>query len=283
MPHSLQPDHAPPMRRLLKPLGAALAAVFAFPVLGALIRPFCVALQPELPCIEPVAMSHALGALLLALVLWLMGVSPLAGLRRAAASPRERTALDRSGRLWFLMFGLIPVLMTAIGFSKAMALGLPLSPRPLFWLATALMVGLAEEYAVRGPLFELLAGIGPRAAIYGTAGFFGLLHLGNLWGTHDVLAVANQVFGALVTGLCWSFMRWRLRTIWVAAAIHGFGDWVALLLADGLAPVVRLDPSPHALQIRIALGLAIPLFAAGMVWLLRKPVTARTAAVAVAG
>ena len=283
MPHPLQLDHAPLIRRLLKPLGAALAAALALPVLGAFIRPLCVSLQPEIPWIEPVALSHGFGALMLALAFWLTGISPLAGLRRAAASRRGRSALDAWGGRWFLVFGLVPLLITLIGFSKAMSIGLPLSTRPLYWLATGLIVGLAEEYAVRGPLFELLAGFGPRAAIYGTAAVFALLHLGNFRGAPDALVVTAQIFGALVTGLCWGFMRWRWRTVWPGAAIHGVGDFVAFLLADGLAPVVVLDPSPHVHQMRIALGLAMPLLAVGLAWLLRQPGRARMAGAPVAG
>ncbi len=254
--------------RLIKPLGAALAVILAMPVLGALLRPLCVALQADIPWVEPVALAHGFGALLLAGAFWMLGLSPLAGLRQGAATARGRSVLDASNTRLFLLFGLLPLLITAIGFSKAMALGLPLSPRPLFWLATALIVGLAEEYAVRGPLFELLAKFGPRSAIYGTAIFFALLHVGNFRGAPDALVVAGQIFGALVTGLCWSFMRWRCRTIWPAAAIHGFGDFVTFLLADGLTRAVQLDPSPHAHAMQLAIGFVVPLAAAGFVWLL---------------
>jgi membrane protease YdiL (CAAX protease family) len=268
MPHSSQSETAPLMRPLLGLVGAALA----LPVLDAFLRPLCISLQPQLPWIDPVATSHALGALVLVLALWMIGISPLPGLRLAAAAGRERTALDESSRILFLVVGLVPAVAAIVAFGKAMAIGLPLSPHPWFWLATALIIGLTEEYAVRGPLFEALAGIGPRAAIYGSAAIFALLHLGNFRGAPDAFAVIDQISGALMTGLCWGFMRWRWRTVWLAAAIHGFLDFVPFVLANAAAPVVHLAASPNLHQTHIGhigLNLAEALFLGGIVWLLR--------------
>lgn len=128
------------------------------------------------------------------------------------------------GALW----GLIALTLLMLGMRLAGAFyfgslalhGLRLLKFAAFWGVFFLVVGLAEEFLVRGyAQFTLSRGIGfwPTAVILSTA--FGALHLGN--SGEDI----RGVFGAGLVGLFFCLTLRRTGDLWFAVGLHTSWDW----------------------------------------------------------
>lgn len=156
-------------------------------------------------------------------------------------------ALGRSGRLVWLVYGLIPLLLvpTAIGVNEAARATAPRLGRAILWLATlsalAMMTGLlrwptlhwalAQEWALASP-----AARDVLASRFGTAN----LYLGNVIGEFVGELLLNGFFLASSMVLSTGDRRRWLALSGVAASALG---WVAMLrnLTPIVAPVAALN------------------------------------------
>ncbi|HTW59057.1 MAG TPA: CPBP family intramembrane glutamic endopeptidase [Terriglobales bacterium] len=129
-----------------------------------------------------------------------------------------------SGAVWG--FAAITLLMLALyaahafAFGHAVLHGLRLERFATFWAAYFLLVGLFEEFLLRGYLqFTLARGIGfwPAAAVLSST--FGLIHLRN---------GGEQWSGALAAAFIGLFFCLTLRrtgNLWFAVSFHAAWDW----------------------------------------------------------
>ena len=130
-----------------------------------------------------------------------------------------------AGGLWG--FGSISILLLALHFAGAFDFGqLAMHGwlRPLkfagFWGVFFLLVGLYEEFLVRGyTLFTLtqMTGFWPAAVLLSLA--FGALHLGNPGES------AAGIAGAVAIGLFFCLTLRRTGSLWFAVGFHLFWDW----------------------------------------------------------
>lgn len=88
------------------------------------------------------------------------------------------------------------------------------------WALCFLLVGMTEEFMLRGYLLAALArGIGFWPAALALAALFGLLHRGN---------AGESPFGLVAAGLValvFSLSLWRLGHLWWAIGFHAAWDW----------------------------------------------------------
>jgi uncharacterized protein len=129
-----------------------------------------------------------------------------------------------TGAVWG--FAGISVLMLALyglhafAFGHLVLHGLQLAKFAVFWAAMFLLVGLAEEFLLRGySLFTLARGIGFWPAAIALSGTFALMHLGNVGeGWPGLLAAA-------FIGLFFCFTLRRTGSLWFAVGFHAAWDW----------------------------------------------------------
>jgi len=172
-------------------------------------------------------------------------------------------ALGRSGRVVWLLYGLIPLLLvpTAIGVNEAARATAPRLGRAILWLATlsalAMMTGLlrwptlhwtlAQEWALAAP-----AARDVLASRFDTAN----LYLGNVVGEFVGELFLNGFFLASSMALSTGQPRRRWLAFWgVAASALG---WIAMLrnLTPLVAPVATLNNVVLPLWM-MTLGLAL--------------------------
>lgn len=86
-------------------------------------------------------------------------------------------------------------------------------------LATAVMPGLMEEFAMRGVVLQPLRKFGMAFAIISTSVIFGIMH-GNL----------IQAPFAIIVGLCFGFFAVKCNTLWVAIIIHMLNNAFSVIM-----------------------------------------------------
>jgi hypothetical protein len=172
-------------------------------------------------------------------------------------------ALGRSGRLVWLVYGLIPLLLvpTAIGINEATRATAPRLGRAILWLATlsalAMMTGLlrwptlhwtlAQEWALAAP-----AARDVLASRFATAN----LYLGNVVGEFVGELLLNGFF--LASSMALSTGRPRRRWLAVLGVAASTLGWIAMLrnLTPLVEPVAALNNVVLPLWM-LTLGLAL--------------------------
>ncbi len=170
------------------------------------------------------------GSMELALFLGVLCASMI--MTRIEHKPAISYGLDGPNRiknfLWGLLFGFIALsvlvgalkLFGFIQFDGEQIFGFRAVKYAVAWGVVFIIVGLYEEYTMRGYLLAILSrGIGFwwSAVILSVA--FGSLHLSNT-GESPV-----GIFSAAAIGLLFCVSLWYLKTLWWAIGFHAAWDW----------------------------------------------------------
>jgi len=117
--------------------------------------------------------------------------------------------------LMFALYGL-----HSFAFGHVVLHGARLARFALFWAAMFLLVGLFEEFLLRGyTQFTLARGVGFWRAAMALSGAFGLIHLRN-GGEHW-----NGALAAAAIGFFFCFTLRRTGNLWFAVGFHAAWDW----------------------------------------------------------
>lgn len=136
--------------------------------------------------------------------------------------------------IWFL-----PALGAVLVSIVSQIGGLDLA-RWLPYAALAIATALNEELWFRGVIVTVLRTRGVRAAVYGSAALFAILHLANLAGGEPALDAALQLVFALLFGIAAARLVLATGSIWPAAAWHAAWNFVNLLAGDQTTPVALI-------------------------------------------
>ena len=136
-----------------------------------------------------------------------------------------------TGSLKLLWFPLI--YLVAFG-GMAIALGLPPASTMGFLLLNTLLVGLSEEWALRGVVFQGLRSRFPMwPAIIGSSILFGSVHIMNVFVTGDFGGALLQAFTATLSGVVFAALLIRTGSIWVPIVYHALWDFTTFLMSSG--------------------------------------------------
>lgn len=202
------------------------------------------------------SVSHAVQPSYLAAIGFLLLVIWLAGWRDLGLSqPRPLASLRL---LWF------PALYVAVFAAGVSAVGLPPAPVFAVIVANTFLVGISEELACRGVLYQgLLSRLGVRAAILLSSSLFGIVHLLNGFSTGDFGAAAIQSATAFMSGITFLAIRIRTGSLLPGMVLHG--SWDCALVTLAIAAQHRLEAAtPGAASIALPLFLILPNFIYGL-------------------
>jgi membrane protease YdiL (CAAX protease family) len=130
--------------------------------------------------------------------------------------------------LWF------PALYVAFFVVLIFLHGIPPVGNSLIILANTAMVGVSEEVACRGILYQgLRSRFSPWGAILGSTALFGVVHMFNGFTTGDFLAAAIQAVTAFMTGIAFMGIRIRTDSLLPGIALHGAWDFAAVMSSVG--------------------------------------------------
>ncbi len=110
----------------------------------------------------------------------------------------------------------------------------------LVFVATVLLIGLAEETFFRGVVANLFLdkfgndSAGVWCATIGSGMVFGLMHLSNLMSS-DTVGVLVQVVSACAMGMALTAIYYRCRNIWVLILVHAFVDFCGAFYSGFIA------------------------------------------------
>jgi membrane protease YdiL (CAAX protease family) len=132
------------------------------------------------------------------------------------------------------------------------------------------LVGLCEETLNRGVMLYGLSRFGPLVAGLSTAVIFGASHVGNAFQGLPVSYVIVQMIQAMLLGLLFAGLRFRMVSLWPLIVAHAAYDVPALL--EGFPQHV----GPVGLGAAIfAIWTLVPFGAAGLSLLIWEQLTAR--------
>jgi membrane protease YdiL (CAAX protease family) len=192
----------------------------------------------------------------------------------AAPRPRSWRAL------WF------PAIYVVLFVMGALAAGLPPPKVVLVILANTILVGISEELACRGVLYQgLRASLAPWPAILASTLLFGAVHVFNGFATGDFRAAAIQAVTAFMTGIAFLGIRLRTGSLYPVMVLHTLWDFT--LVTTVVGAMARMEPGttmPDAASFGIAIVIAPvlligPNFLYG-IYLLRRAVREETMAAA---
>jgi CAAX protease family protein len=141
--------------------------------------------------------------------------------------PLQRSALSALVKGFFL-WGFLPLAFLllvlrvthAFYFGNVTALNAKILGWALLWFAVFLLVGLFEEYMLRGYfLYTLADGIGFWPAAVIQAILFAVIHMGN-GGETKIGIIAAGVFAIFAAATLW-----RTGNLWLAVGAHAGWDW----------------------------------------------------------
>jgi len=178
--------------------------------------------------------------------------------------------------LWLLWF---PGLYLLLFYAADIAVGFPPMPVLGVLFVNTLLVGISEELAFRGVLFQGLRsrlGIWPSVLI--SSVLFGALHVANVLTTGDLLSAVAQAMAATMTGVVLAAVVVRTGSIVPAMALHVLWDFGVLVAvtstvanadaaAGGEAPAAIPEFSPLLYFLPVAFNLPNFLYA---LFLLRR-------------
>jgi uncharacterized protein len=129
-----------------------------------------------------------------------------------------RGALWGLGAISLLMLGLYG--LGGFGFGQVVLHGARLARFATFWAAMFVLVGLFEEFLLRGySQFTLSRGVGFWPAAISLSCAFGLIHLHN-GGEHW-----TGILAAMLIGLFFCLTLQRTGNLWFAVGFHAAWDW----------------------------------------------------------
>lgn len=136
----------------------------------------------------------------------------------------------RSLRLvWF------PALYVALFAVGALLVGLPPAATVLIILVNTLIVGVSEELACRGVLYQgFRSALGVWGAILGSTILFGAVHILNGFATGDFAAAAIQASTAFMTGMAFMAIRFRTRSLYPGMLLHGLWNFALVTMTVGI-------------------------------------------------
>jgi hypothetical protein len=165
--------------------------------------------------------------------------------------------------LWFpavylLLFGLLAVMT-----------GLPPLSTLVFVLLNTLIVGLSEEWAFRGVLFQgLRSRFAMWPAIIVTTVLFGGVHILNVITTGQFTDAVVQAVTAMMSGVLLIALLIRTGSLWVPILYHALWDFGTFVVSAGAKDSAPVDLREN-MQWAIPLLLVLPNFLYGL-YLLRK-------------
>lgn len=171
---------------------------------------------------------------------------------------------------WLLIW--FPMLLIALIFAGAVALGLPPSSVVFFVLVNTLIVGLSEELMMRGIFFH---GTLSRFSIWQTvlivSAVFGGIHALNGFLTGDFGSALMQAVAAGMSGVMFIALRLRTNSLYPPILVHGLWDFAVFILMVALTALRTDAPAPEPTMVQrivMPLMIALPGFLYGL-WLLR--------------
>lgn len=169
--------------------------------------------------------------------------------------------------LWF------PGLYILCFVSVVAWLGLPPIANTLFILANTMLVGVSEELACRGVLYQGLRGrFGLWPAALASSMLFGAVHILNGFTTGDFTTASIQAITASMTGIAFVGIRIRTGSLYPGILLHGLWDFtlVATLFAVTALAKGHGGTPPSLLWIGIApVLLILPNFVYGILLIRR--------------
>jgi membrane protease YdiL (CAAX protease family) len=130
-------------------------------------------------------------------------------------------------RWWILIPAGLLLIQLLLGLPGLMRLADP--ARLPIVIPLVAMVGFCEETLTRGVMLYGLSRFGPLVAGLVTSAIFGLLHVIGLLSAIPVSFLVFQVIGAMLLGLLFAGLRYRMISIWPVIVIHALYDVPALL------------------------------------------------------
>lgn len=166
--------------------------------------------------------------------------------------------------LWF------PCLYVAAFIFGVTALGWPPATTVAVIAANTFLVGISEELACRGVLYQgLLGRLGLRGAILVSTALFGVIHLLNGFTTGAFGAAAVQSITAFMSGIVFLAIRIRTGSLFPGMVLHGAWDCALVTLATTAATRAPEASTSASVMIALPLLLILPNFLYGL-FLLRK-------------
>lgn len=137
-----------------------------------------------------------------------------------------------------------------VGFvALGAASGLPSGTVLLIILANTLLVGVSEEQACRGILYQgLRSQLSLWSAILGSSVLFGAAHLFNGFTTGDFGAAATQALTAFMTGIAFMAIRLRTGSLYPGMALHAVWDFALVAVAAGVVRSTDMEAGSGGLQ-----------------------------------
>lgn len=156
----------------------------------------------------------------------------------------------------------LPLLLVAIMLGIAVTIGLP-APAILGWvLLNTVMVGISEEWAFRGFLLKGLSDRGRiRPAIWWCAALFGSTHALNVFVTGHLSAGVQQAIAAAMSGLLFTVLRVRTRSLYPVMLLHTLWDFSVFAMVASPSQTASAEPAPTGLTALLGtLALVLPNF-----------------------
>ena len=127
----------------------------------------------------------------------------------------------------------LPLLLIALMLGIAVTIGLP-APAVLGWvLLNTVMVGISEEWAFRGFLLKGLSDrFSIRPAIWWCAALFGSTHALNVLVTGHLGAGVQQAIAAAMSGLLFTVLRVRTRSLYPVMLLHTLWDFAVFVMVS---------------------------------------------------
>lgn len=141
------------------------------------------------------------------------------------------TAPRQPGWIRLLWFPVLYLLFFAV---LAAVLGLPPAGKLGFVLVNTLLVGLSEEWAFRGVLFQgLRSRLSVWPALIATTLMFGGVHVLNVITTGNLGEAVVQAVAAAMSGTVMIALLLRTGSLWVPIAYHALWDFGTFVVSAG--------------------------------------------------
>ena len=164
---------------------------------------------------------------------------------------------DPAGSLKLLWF---PLIYLVVFGGTATFLGLPPLSTIFFLLLNTLLVGLSEEWALRGVVFQgLRTRFAMWPAIIGSSILFGSVHIMNVYVTGDFGGAVLQAVTATLSGVVFAALLIRTGSIWVPIVYHALWDFTTFLMSSGASAGADGGPAT-GLAIFLPILLVLPNF-----------------------
>jgi len=160
--------------------------------------------------------------------------------------------------LWLPVLYLVAILMSAA------ARGFPPIANIAFILVNTALVGVSEELMFRGIMLRGgLSRLTLWQSIWLSCALFGLIHALNVFLTGQAAGAFVQALAAFLSGLFYTAVRIRTRSLYPMIIIHTLWDF-SLFMGVGSGVPVSAPAVPLAMQVLAPVALVLPLFLYGL-------------------